>query len=169
MKYYTKKGDGGMTDLMMNGKFQRVSKKHSIIVLLGKLDLLNADVGCCPTARCEKLESELTTIQSTIYRISGHIGYETALPDLVSLIADLESSCDFYAKEAGSINGFIIPRGNYHRARTMCRTVEIESYIQGIDENIPKFLNRLSDYLFAAGRYYNIVILKRDELYAKLN
>jgi len=168
MKYYTRRGDKGMTDLKVDGKMVRVSKDHPVVLFLGKLDVLNAYIGCCPTIKYPELKDELRVIQGTIYQISGHLGFEANLPDLNPLIKNMEQRCDFYASEAGSINGFIIPDGFYHLARTWCRLVEAESYIDEVNEDISRYLNRLSDYIFAAGRYYNNVILKKEELYASI-
>ena len=81
-------------------------------------------------------------------------------------IAFLENKIDEYYSKLPEVRSFVIPGGSkvasfLNQARTVCRRAEriaIKlSENEDLTENSLKFLNRLSDYFFAAMRYANLL------------
>ncbi len=81
-------------------------------------------------------------------------------------MAWLESEIDRLNGELAPLKSFILPGGSpasayLHLARTVCRRAERimvelkDKPGEGVTESSLKYVNRLSDYLFVAGRYAN--------------
>ena len=80
-------------------------------------------------------------------------------------------------EKCGELKGFIIPYGKEdsciaHIARSVCRRAErkLARFYQKnkwISQVAIKYINRLSDYLFALARYLNLLNRVKEE-YAKL-
>jgi len=87
-------------------------------------------------------------------------------------VTRLEKEIDYYDSQCPKLTNFILPSGHAHMARTICRRAE-RSLIPLLTENhISKdafiFINRLSDLLFALGRYMQTKILgEREIIYRK--
>jgi cob(I)alamin adenosyltransferase len=92
----------------------------------------------------------------------------------VEHIEDLEVWIDLFTEELPELSSFILPSGTkvsaqLHVARTVCRRAErrcvklVEAKV--CDPNALKYLNRLSDFFFAAARYANFKEGKSDTLY----
>lgn len=76
----------------------------------------------------------------------------------------LESSIDYYTSLLKPLHSFVLPGGSSlaahaHLARTVCRRAERDIIVLAnmttINPEIIVYLNRLSDYLFVAGRIFN--------------
>ena len=85
--------------------------------------------------------------------------------DLETWIVELETKCPELVR-------FILPGGSVgaaslHVARTVCRRVERE--LVNVDAAVRQlpYYNRLSDYLFTAARYANVVAGVPDQEYAR--
>jgi cob(I)alamin adenosyltransferase len=75
-------------------------------------------------------------------------------------ITRLEKEIDYYDSQCPKLTNFILPVGSAHLARSVCRRAE-RSLVPLLQENhISKdafiFINRLSDLLFALGRFLQI-------------
>jgi cob(I)alamin adenosyltransferase len=79
-------------------------------------------------------------------------------------ITKLEASIDYYTSLLQPLHSFVLPGGNLiasyvHLARTICRRAERDIITMAdastINPEIIVYLNRLSDYLFVAGRIFN--------------
>lgn len=82
-------------------------------------------------------------------------------------VKTLENWIDKFDASVPKLTNFILPRGNAHLARTVCRRAE-RSMIplleaNEISEQAYIFINRLSDLLFALGRHITINILEEQE------
>lgn len=174
-KVYTKTGDGGLTRLVGG---QQVSKGHLRIESYGTTDELNAIIGLVRTfntrsgadpAAVERLEMMLRRIQNDLFNLGS---------DLATLVADrwenmprvgdedierLEGWIDEMNADVGPLTEFILPGGGpvgafFHQARTVCRRAE-RVLVRLMDEDpeigthTMRYLNRLSDWLFVAGRW----------------
>ncbi|GAX18002.1 cob(I)alamin adenosyltransferase [Fistulifera solaris] len=95
-------------------------------------------------------------------------------------IDTLEDWIDLLTDELPELTSFILPTGTkaaafFHVARTVCRRAErcVVPLVQAkvCDPRALQYLNRLSDFLFAAARYANLKLgTKREEiLYRKPN
>ncbi|WP_096434822.1 cob(I)yrinic acid a,c-diamide adenosyltransferase [Alteribacter populi] len=177
MKIYTKKGDKGKTHLI--GK--RVEKDHLRVEAYGTVDELNSLIGkaiaSMPRTSCEDVIEELTEIQHQLFDLGADLANVTENPTYKtkeSFTKTLETAIDHYWEEAPEIKTFVLPGGSQpaadlHVARTVARRSErrIISVMQ--QEEVPaailQYVNRLSDYLFAAARVVNFREGQKDILY----
>ncbi|MBI4099472.1 cob(I)yrinic acid a,c-diamide adenosyltransferase [Candidatus Microgenomates bacterium] len=143
---YTKKGDRGQTGLF-DGR--RVAKNDAVIEAIGAVDELNATIGAATV--------KLTGIQNDLFAVGSQLaGYKTKV-DLEARTKWLEAEIDRMWKEMPPLTNFILPRGQLHLARSVCRRAEralVAVSGQQLADSL-KYLNRLSDYLFCLARYVN--------------
>jgi len=164
-KVYTRTGDTGLTSLI-GGK--RVSKDSSRVDAYGEIDELNAVLG---VARSEAKDREIKRLISTIQNDLFIIGADLASPMDIRAprikpvsIRRLERTIDKFLKELNPLKEFILPTGSggghyLHLARTVSRRAE-RSIVklnreEKINENVLKYINRLSDLLFVMARIEN--------------
>ncbi|OAF64963.1 Cob(I)alamin adenosyltransferase [Intoshia linei] len=122
------------------------------------------------------LHNDLITIQSRLQDINSHI----AFPRKTIIINDqlkemfektkfnpnnidiLEQKIDTYMNHLPPLHNFVLPGGGHcaaslHICRSVCRRVEREMvnfYLNmDVDKSVFRYVNRLSDYFFAAARY----------------
>lgn len=143
MKIYTKTGDKGETGLF-GGK--RVKKSDKIVEALGSIDELNATLGT--------LDIPLEDIQKDLMVIAARIA---GFPKRKALsVKKLEKEIDKMQEELPELRNFILPKGQIHLARAVCRRIERRIIDSGFRRNDTlKYLNRLSDYLFVLARFIN--------------
>lgn len=173
MKVYTKRGDKGETSLIGG---TRISKYSLRIDSYGTVDELNAFVGLVRDSITaeegvelkDELISQLITIQEHLFTIGSNLAVDPEksrmkLPSVhLGDVEILEKKIDRLDNELEPLRKFLLPGGHpivsyCHIARTVCRRAE--RYTIGlameseVDENIIKYLNRLSDYFFVLSRY----------------
>ena len=174
-KVYTKGGDKGQTSLADG---TRVSKNHIRIETYGTVDELNAILGIirtflrdsqAPKTQVEKLDQMLNTIQNMLFNLGADLATPVSKrwPNMILItpqnISDLENWIDELNETLPPLKEFILPGGGYvgaffHQARTVCRRAErrcidlIEAD-SDVDHIGMTYLNRLSDFLFVAGRW----------------
>ena len=163
MKIYTKTGDKGQTSLYDG---TRVDKDSIRVESYGTIDELNSYIGLCMHYINEDEKKVLFNIQRDLF----YIGSELATKNTDKLnkvvtdndIKNLENIIDKYMGEAKGIDSFIIPgtslaSAHLHIARTICRRVEriiiSLSKIEEVNPMLIKYINRLSDALYAIARY----------------
>lgn len=174
-KIYTKTGDKGSTSLF-GGK--RVTKIDPRIEAVGLLDEFNAYLGLCHNLMGEEQKNEMDIIVEIMSRVFDVSSYISTPPDAKEDIKKmvefskeniqyLEERIDHYDNPLPPITNFVLPTGSLlfcqlNIARTKCRTAErkiCEVYRSNIpgefDQNIVKYINRLSDFLFVLARYEN--------------
>lgn len=166
MKIYTKTGDKGTTALI-GGK--RVPKTHLKIEAYGTVDELTAFIGVVRDHLENKgITDDLIHIQgklmiSAAILASGSDEFYRKLPKLFDEdIVWLEKRIDRMEEDLPDLKNFILPGGHpavsfCHVSRTVCRRAERVTLNLSDSINIPnellRFLNRLSDYLFVLSRY----------------
>ncbi|KAG0231888.1 hypothetical protein BGX31_005335 [Mortierella sp. GBA43] len=167
---YTRTGDKGNSSLY-NG--ERRPKTDSIFEALGAVDELNSSIGIAHHY-CKKsangLDEQLIEIQCNLQDIGSNIATprndasETQLRNTTfdeGHVDKLEGWIDDLDSRLPPLRNFVLPSGGessifLHQARSICRRAErttipvVESQVA--DETVLKYLNRLSDYLFAAAR-----------------
>lgn len=166
-KVYTKTGDEGKTALLGG---TRVKKYHDRIEAYGTMDELNAFIGLIRDSMNQAYEHERTVllrIQEDIFIAESLVAQDpnTISIPLPSLTAEepllLEQEIDRMDDNLPQLQHFILPGGDIpvsycHVARTVSRRAErrlIKLHDQHpIDEQVLKFFNRLSDYLFVLAR-----------------
>jgi len=170
VKLYTKAGDKGKTSLY---DFREISKADFTFEVLGDLDELSATLGivCANLDRSSASYSEARGIQSILLHIGSHVATLKRRGNLRKInsadVEALEKSIDFYTEATPELKEFILPGAgtildsHYHLARAVCRRAErhlvrLSEEVRYLDEepHLFEYMNRLSDYLFAAARYW---------------
>lgn len=163
---YTKTGDKGTTALV-GGK--RVPKSHVRLDAYGTIDELNSFVGLLKNEINDSGDLDvLSFIQHKLFTVGSYLATETEAiaPKAASIITDnnislLENEMDRMDSELPPLRQFVLPGGNEaaaraHVCRSVCRRAErciyrvMDEY--PVDEQILKFVNRLSDYFFLLAR-----------------
>lgn len=165
MKIYTRSGDYGETSVFGG---TRLPKHHPRIEAYGTIDELIAWIGLLQSEEQEPARAEeLADIQSVLMSCCTVIATPpSAMPPeeiMISGTADLEQSIDAMESELPRLKSFILPGGNRTSANTniarcVCRRAERAvvrlNETEKVDQNIIRYLNRLSDYLFVLARYF---------------
>lgn len=163
---YTKTGDKGMTSLV-GGK--RVEKSHVRLEAYGTTDELNSFVGFLIQEIDDNHDLDiLSYIQHKLFTVGSYLATETEAisPKAASIITDkdialLEDEMDRMDSELPKLRQFVLPGGSEsasraHICRTVCRRTERCIYRVKdefpVDDQILKFVNRLSDYFFLLAR-----------------
>ena len=164
---YTKKGDGGTTSLV-DGR--RVKKCDLRVEAYGTVDELNSLLGLLAEEVLpidEACYKQMKTIQNRLFVIQTLLATEQEetyrqLPQLDDdAAAELEAWIDHADAQLPKLKAFVIPGGSHasalgHVVRTVCRRAERcivrLNENEKIAENIKKYINRLSDYLFVISR-----------------
>lgn len=180
MRLYTKSGDKGKTSLIGG----RVAKDDIRVEAYGTLDEANAFIGKAVAELdsklfadilkdLEKIQHELFDIGSELSNITEKRKYQLT----EDMITYLEERIDVLIEEAPELERFILPGGanaaaSIHIARTVTRRAERRIVsLMNTEENISplplKYINRLSDYLFAAARVINARLGVPDVAYVR--
>jgi cob(I)alamin adenosyltransferase len=169
VKIYTKSGDKGTTSLVYG---ERVAKHDNRVEAYGTCDEANSLIGLALShlqaeglKDIEEIDEAFRKIQTTIF----HVGAELATPTGKEVkwkldeqdIIWLENLIDNWNDKLPPLTNFILPGGSQtgatlHLARTVVRRAERRAVIiDGVNPLVLSYLNRLSDFLFVAGRYIN--------------
>lgn len=171
MKIYTRSGDEGETGLIGGG---RVSKSHIRVEAYGAVDELNAALGVAVAAVAdEEIQANLERVQQDLFSLGSSLAtpgaedgsVKAVTPSLpLSRIQEMEGWIDGASDETPPLRSFIIPGGSegasaLHLARTVCRRAERAVVRLAGEEptnaEVVRYLNRLSDLLFALARLEN--------------
>lgn len=179
MPIYTKTGDKGNTSLFDG---TRVSKTNIRVASYGTVDELNSVIGVAiahiENVKLNKLKTELEKIQHDLLDIGSGLAMPEGMPvvGLDKRIKELEILIDEFMDISPKIDQFILPGGAkaasfLHMARTITRRVERIitklSQKERVDENIVKYINRLSDFLYACARFANFQENRKDIIWKK--
>ena len=173
-RIYTRTGDDGMTAL---GSGERRKKYDSRIEAYGTLDEANAVIGVVRlhTADDAVLDKMLARIQNDLFDVEADLCMPSdkgkgpggaRLNVTEAQVEWLEQQIDTLNAELAPLRSFILPGGSaaaayLHLARTVCRRAErlMVALNDRPDETVTpaalKYVNRLSDFLFVAGRHAN--------------
>jgi cob(I)alamin adenosyltransferase len=172
-RIYTRTGDKGETAL---GSGERISKTHLRIHAYGTVDETNAVVGMVrlhTTANeFRVLDDMLARIQNDLFDLGADLCVPESEKDLgypplritMKQAERLEREIDELNGELQPLRSFVLPGGHpaaahLHLARTTARRAERLIVELGRQERVSEavlaFINRLSDFLFVAGRGAN--------------
>ncbi len=173
-RVYTRTGDDGTTGLV-GGK--RVAKDSGRVEAYGTVDELNAVVGLVRAwneqGRGErelhlKLDGWLQQIQQELFDLGSELatpedftyeGMHRVGAEEVTRLEQLINECQ---KDLKPLKSFTLPGGGpvsaqLHQCRTVCRRAEREilrlSRVEDVGEWPLKYVNRLSDFFYVAGRW----------------
>jgi cob(I)alamin adenosyltransferase len=168
VKLYTRTGDTGETSLF--GK-TRVSKADARVDAYGEVDELGAWIGF---VRTHDLDPDMDDVLLHVQRDLFALGAQLADPSekiaerlAKAFITDadvtrLETLIDRFDSVVPPLSHFILSGGApggaaLHIARTVCRRVErrIVALTPPVDTVLVRYVNRLSDLLFAMARAAN--------------
>lgn len=170
-KIYTRTGDAGETAL---GNGARVAKHATRVSAYGTSDELNATVGMARLHATGDMDQMLSRIQNDLFDLGADLcspdidkDAEAEYPPLrmiESQVTRLENEIDAMNARLEPLRSFILPGGSalsahLHICRTVARRAErlaVElSTMEVINPFAVKYLNRLSDWFFVAGRIAN--------------
>jgi cob(I)alamin adenosyltransferase len=170
-RYFTKKGDRGVTGLL--GK-SRVAKSHLRIRTVGSLDEASAALGLARAmVEDPQIDQLIKEVQTDLYQVMTLVVLEQSDPDKFpdlspERITWLESLIEGYQTFIPDPEGFILPGDNqtsaaFSLARTIVRRAEREAVELSqagllLSESALPYLNRLSSLcyvleLYTSGKY----------------
>jgi len=173
-KIYTRTGDDGTTGL---GSGERRLKSDLRVEAYGTVDEANACIGLARLHTAEshaELDAMLGRIQNDLF----DLGADLCVPDtgkkldyeplriIAAQTARIEVDIDRLNKDLKPLKSFILPGGSpaaaaLHLARTVARRAErmMVALAQNPEERVNpegiRYINRVSDFLFVAGRVVN--------------
>ncbi|MGO4543353.1 cob(I)yrinic acid a,c-diamide adenosyltransferase [Paenibacillus sp. 2TAB23] len=180
MKLYTKTGDSGQTSLIGG----RVRKDDARVEAYGTIDELNSFVGQAAAEASKhdeltEMAALLIDIQQELFDCGSDLAYAVqGAPLKISAepALRLEGWIDQYSSEAPEITRFILPGGSpvsalLHVCRTVCRRAERRVVTlageHAVNQEVLTYLNRLSDFFFAAARAANAKLSVNDTEYVR--
>ncbi|MEO0607577.1 MAG: cob(I)yrinic acid a,c-diamide adenosyltransferase [Pseudomonadota bacterium] len=170
-KIYTKTGDRGKTRLSTG---EPVDKWHPRVAAYGTVDETNAALGIAALHAQAEMLAAIRRIQNDLF----DLGADLATPDrgkaleweplriVEAQTTRLETEIDAMNVHLAPLDSFILPGGSalaahFHVARTLSRRGErqiAEIYAmqdECVSDQALAYANRLSDWLFVAGRIAN--------------
>lgn len=173
MNIYTKTGDKGETSLFDN---KRVSKDDIRVESYGTVDELGSWIGLAKHfVEDDDIYNILQDIQNKLFTIASNLATEDQTKVKHHIVDEdikyLEEIVDYYMGKLDNPKGFIVTGTNkksayIHVARTVCRRAERRiislSKIAEINPLVIKYVNRLSDTLYAMARF-----LEEDQMEVK--
>ena len=170
-RIYTRTGDDGTTAL---GTGERRKKYDLRIDAYGTVDEVNAAIGLARlhTGGQPDIDAALGRIQNDLFDVEADLCLAQKGPGGARLtvteaqVAWLEQEIDRFNADLAPLKSFILPGGTpaaayLHLARTTCRRAErlmvelADKAGEGVSPAALKYVNRLSDFLFVAGRFAN--------------
>lgn len=170
-KIYTRTGDAGDTAL---GDGSRVPKNAARVNAYGTVDETNATLGLARLHATGDLDAALARISNDLFDLGADLcrpdmardheaGY-VPLRMLAAQVVRLEAEIDTMNARLTPLRSFILPGGSalaahLHLCRTVCRraerlVVDLAQH-ESINPEALRYLNRLSDWFFVAGRIAN--------------
>lgn len=174
---YTRGGDGGQTSLADGS---RVAKDSVRVEAYGSVDEASSMIGLARSFGSDPvLDKPLEFLQHRLFNCSTLLALPSGSTKNVHGIASedidyLESMIDRFTKKTGALSGFVLPGGSkmagyLHVARTVTRRAERRivnlAQTEAVDPLVLKFINRSSDFLFAAARMANVLEGQGDVLW----
>ena len=170
-RIYTRTGDGGETALSDGS---RVGKDSARVATYGTVDEVNATVGLAKLHAEGEMAAALARIQNDLF----DLGADLCTPDrqldatreypalrvIEGQVTRLEREIDAMNARLSPLRSFILPGGSVlaaqlHLCRTVCRRAErlvVElATVEDVNPDAVRYLNRLSDWFFVAGRIAN--------------
>jgi cob(I)alamin adenosyltransferase len=158
-KIVTRTGDAGTTGLSGGG---RVSKTDARVQAMGDVDELNSQLGVLLAHKLPKaLTATLTRVQHELFNLGGELSMPGAALMNDVHAAALEADVETLNEKLPPLKEFVLPGGSpaaaaAHLARAICRRAERATWAvherEPMNAATPRYLNRLSDYLFVAAR-----------------
>ncbi len=183
-RIYTRAGDKGKTGLLSG---ERIDKTNPRVEAYGTVDELGTTIGVAKVYSSKRIADYLHNIQLKLFLINaelatipGSLGAEDPIRNLQKITASdidyLEKIADELSEELPLLTNFVIPGGTkgaafLHVSRTVCRRAErrIVQFANSyhVNEELIRYINRLSDLLFVMARYENLEKGKGDQIISR--
>lgn len=183
-RIYTRAGDKGKTGLLSG---ERIGKDDPRVEAYGTVDELGTTLGVAKVHASERIARYIHEIQQKLFLINAELATNTDSLDIDDPLKNLqrvkaedveylEQIADELSEELPLLTNFVIPGGTkaaafLHVSRTVCRRAErrIVYYasLNPVNEQLIKYINRLSDLLFVMSRYENIEVGDGDQLISR--
>ena len=172
-RIYTRAGDKGKTGLLSG---ERIDKADPRVEASGTVDELGTFLGVAKVHASDRIAEYIHNIQQKLFLINTELATnpesleeDSPLRQLERVTADdviyLEKIADLLSEELPLLTNFVIPGGTkasafLHVCRTVCRRAErrivqhANSHL--VNEELIRYINRLSDLLFVMSRFENI-------------
>ena len=160
-------GDRGETSLHVG---PRVSKDSLRVTAYGEVDELNSFIGLA-RARTENeaVNVILKKIQNDLFVVGADLATPIGLKSDAMRVSEehvkyIDKTIEDFLEQLESIREFILPSGTptaciLHACRTICRRAERSVVAlkkeEAVNEEVIRYLNRLSDLLFVLARIEN--------------
>jgi len=167
-RIYTKTGDSGETTL---GDGKRLPKHALRVAAMGAIDEANAAIGVARLHAAGDMDHMLARIQNDLFDVGADLCItedgpyaEGALRILPQQTERLEREIDAMNESLSPLTSFVLPGGAplaayLHLARTIVRRAEISVTAlraeEPLNDEVLRYVNRLSDHLFVAARSEN--------------
>ena len=158
-KIVTRTGDAGTTGLATG---ERVPKAHARIDAIGEVDELNCNLGHLLVQTLpDPLRATLTRLQHELFNLGGELSMPGASLIGEADVERLEADAEALNETLPPLKEFVLPGGNpsaasAHLARAVARRVERALWRlheqEPLNPQALRYANRLSDFLFIAGR-----------------
>jgi cob(I)alamin adenosyltransferase len=173
-RIYTRAGDKGETSLLSG---DRISKDDVRVESYGAVDELISALGVAKVHSSPRIADYIHSIQQTLFYVNSELAtnpeaLESNNKSLQNLkrinandVEDLEKIADELSEKLPLLKNFVIPGGTkaaafLHMCRTVCRRAERRvislAKLHPVNEELIRYLNRLSDLLFVFSRFENI-------------
>jgi cob(I)alamin adenosyltransferase len=181
-KIYTRTGDKGMTSLVGG---VRIKKSDVRLEAYGTIDELCSHIGLL-VAQLPQDDDErefLIHTQSNLFIVGSHLATDQSKTPLYpsAILPEgeteaLEQRVDAILPLLPECPGFVLPGGTIaaaqcHVCRTVCRRAErrIDALadVAEVGEDIIKYVNRLSDYLFVLAKKINFNAHQKEIMWQK--
>ncbi|KAK6192201.1 hypothetical protein SNE40_003713 [Patella caerulea] len=187
LKIYTKTGDKGKSSTFTG---ERRPKDDAVFHSLGATDELSSAIGLAAEFVRDSnvsLIDQLEQIQCILQDVGSNIATphssarEAHLKKTVfsdAYVSQIEKWIDKMTEELPPLTNFILPSGGkaascLHLSRSICRRAERWvaplARDKEIDDEVLKFINRLSDYLFTAARYAAMKENREERIYHRID
>jgi cob(I)alamin adenosyltransferase len=160
---YTRTGDAGETGLVGG---TRAGKDGPRIRALGEVDELNCQLGCVRALQSDdsRFADTLEDLQHLLFELGAELAHPGAKRLSPSHVAWAEAAIDRLDADLPPLDRFLLPGGapagaQCHLARAVCRRAERSLFrlarTEQVNSDALRFMNRLSDLLFALARSLN--------------
>ncbi len=171
-RIYTRAGDKGKTGLLSG---ERIGKDDPRVEAYGTVDELGTFLGVAKVHSTNRIVDYLHNVQQKLFLINAELATnpesleaDSPLRKLERVTAEdvefLEKIADDLSEELPLLTNFVIPGGTkasafLHVCRTVCRRAERRivyfASTHPVNEELIRYINRLSDLLFVMARYEN--------------
>jgi cob(I)alamin adenosyltransferase len=158
-KIVTRTGDAGETGLADGS---RIPKYGPRVHALGDVDELNCCIGVLLTQPVpDAVRETLGRVQNELFDLGGELSMPGTQLINETPITALEKDVEQLNRSLPPLKEFVLPGGNApaaaaHLARAVARRAERALWalnaVEPLNPNAPRYLNRLSDYLFVCAR-----------------